>query len=76
MIGISYTCIVDPSTFKGLIQMWTLVVCSKPNYVLWNDRKCLLGDYCNCGVDTFEVCPEEVQSNKLVSWRSIGYMKW
>lgn len=53
--------------------MWTSMVCSKPDYVFWHDRKCLLGDCCNCGVDTFKICPKEVQYDKLISWKGIGY---
>jgi hypothetical protein len=52
--------------------MWTSMVF--PNhYVLWHDKQCLLGDCCNCGVDSFKICLEAVQFDKLVSWKSIGY---
>jgi len=26
-----------------------------------------------CGVTTFKICPRELQSNKLIEWKNIGY---
>jgi hypothetical protein len=36
-------------------------------------RCCLLGECQNCGIDILRIFLEEVQTQNLLSWRSIGY---
>jgi hypothetical protein len=36
-------------------------------------KSCLEGLCSNCGVDSLKICLEELISNQLVQWKSIGY---
>ncbi len=66
------TDIVGPSTIKcsaanysifhGLITMWTSILCPKLVLSLFHAKACLEGDCQNCGIRTFKVCLEELQS--------------
>jgi hypothetical protein len=36
-------------------------------------KNCLQGDCLKCGVKNLKICPEELQFDKLINWKNIGY---
>jgi len=69
----TYMCIANSSIFSGFTTLWTSIVCPKFEMSLWHARPCLLGECQNYGINTLRICLEEVRSQSLISWKSIGY---
>lgn len=69
----SNKCSTNLVFFNGLSQLWMLVFCPKLELSLWHAESCLEGLCSNCGIDNLKICLEELISNQLVQWKSIGY---
>ncbi len=52
--------------------LWTFIICEKED-VEWHQKDCLSSDCVNHGVKSLTLCPNELQSNALIQWHSIGY---
>ncbi len=40
---------------------------------IFHAEVCLEGDCLDCEINNFKICLEELQSPKLIQWKSIGY---
>jgi hypothetical protein len=65
-------CHAQSQTYSGLTTLWTFIICEKED-VDWHQRDCLSSDYVYYGVKSLPLCPNELQSNALFQWCSIGY---
>lgn len=61
-------CIVKFQTYKGLIELWTSVLCLKLVLVEWHCRQCLTGDCNSCGIHTLKLWPFEPKIDKTIHW--------
>jgi hypothetical protein len=61
-------CVVGYTTFYGLTNMWTSILCLISNST-FHDLKCLKGKCDHCGIDMLITCPnkEDKRSEKIVS---------
>jgi hypothetical protein len=66
-------CTIEFRTYKGLIELWTSILCLKPTLNEWDFKQCLMGDYNSCGVHTLKLCPFELEIDRTIHWRNIGY---
>ncbi len=66
-------CSTTLAIFTSLTTLWTLVLCSKLALSFWHVKSCLQGNYLKCGVKNLKICPRELQCDKLINWKSIGY---
>lgn len=65
-------CLAHLSVYKGTTALWESCVCPKEELDLWHDRKCLLGECGNCGVDRkLMFCPNELdmETTDTFKWR-------
>jgi hypothetical protein len=68
----SEECLAHQMVFKGTTALWESCVCPKEELDLWHDRKCLLGECLNCGVEIkLLLCPSELdmESTATIKWR-------
>jgi hypothetical protein len=61
-------CIVKFQTYKGLIELWTSILCLKLVLIEWHSRQCLMGDCNSCGIHTLKLWPFELKIDKTIHW--------
>jgi hypothetical protein len=66
-------CSTNLVIFTSLTTLWTLVLCSKLALSFWHAKSCLQGNYLECGVKNLKICLRELQCDKSINWKSIGY---
>jgi hypothetical protein len=57
--------------YKGLTDLWLVVVCPKAKKEEWHVKKCLFSQCNQCGVKNLAFCPLECNGDgpKMVEWR-------
>ncbi len=69
MKGVSLqSCHVHLNLFKGVIAMWTLVVCSKGEFDIFHKKVYLMGQCLDCDVEKLQLCPNEITNERYVQW--------
>jgi hypothetical protein len=71
--GASNMCNAHRLVYERLSNLWTSILCEKPELSMWHKAVCLRGTCADCGVKLLRVCPFEMTSEKLVKWKTIGY---
>jgi hypothetical protein len=71
--GDSRVCNSHRQVFVQLTNLWSSILCPKPELSLWHRRECLMGTCPDCGLQLLRICPLELISEKLVKWKSIEY---
>ncbi len=66
-------CNVQHVTYNSFIDLWTIVICMEPKTFAWHNRTYVMGKCKLCGIETLNMCLEELISKKLVKWTNIGY---
>ncbi len=66
-------CNVQHVTYNNLIDLWTIVIRMKLKIFAWHNQVYVRGKCKLYGIETFNLCPKELISKKLIKWRSIGY---
>jgi hypothetical protein len=59
--------------YNRLTNLWTSILCEKPELSMWHKRQCLMGTCADCGLELLKLCLLELGSNKLMKWKRIGY---
>ncbi len=62
-------------TYKGLIELWTFILCLKFALAKWHSKQFLMGDYNSCGIHTLKLWPFELEIDRTIHWQSI-YKLW
>ncbi len=44
--------------FGGIIDMWSSILCAKPQDSSWHKKECLLGECPNCGIQNLKICSQ------------------
>lgn len=63
--------IVEFQIHKGLIELWTSILCPKPTLAEWYSKQRLMSDYNHCGVHILKLYTFELQTNKVIHWQNI-----
>lgn len=66
-------CSTNLVIFTCLTTLWTSILCSKLVLSLWHAKNCLQGDYLECGINFLKICPKELQFDRLINWKNIGF---
>jgi len=53
--------------------MRMLILCEKPPLPPWHAKRCLKGECLECEITTFKIYLRELQFDKLIKWKNIGY---
>ena len=63
--GSNSICSSIAHTYSGVTELWESVVCPKQEGELFHNRKCLMGECKNCGVQKLLCCPLETRKGGL-----------
>jgi hypothetical protein len=44
--------------FGGIVDMWSSILCAKPQDSSWHKKECLLGECPNCGIQNLKICSQ------------------
>jgi hypothetical protein len=59
--------------YNRLSNLWTSILCEKPELSMWQKRHCLMGTCADYGLELLKLCQLELGSDKLVKWKRIRY---
>jgi hypothetical protein len=51
-------CFANVQVFGGIIDMWSSILCAKPQDPSWHKKECLLGECPNCGIQNLKICSQ------------------
>ena len=66
-------CKAHLEVYERLTNLWTSILCQKEELSMWHKRDCLIGKCVDCGIHLLRICPQEMTSEQIVKWKSIGY---
>jgi hypothetical protein len=70
----SLLCSFHISTYAQVTEFWQSHLCPIEGISLWFKKPCLLGRCSLYGVNFLKLCPVELESDHVISWKCISYV--
>ncbi len=57
-------CTIYLQVYKTMTFLWSLILCAKDETVEFHKKRCIMGDYLRCMIESLNICPHELTTER------------